>query len=67
MASGTLSRVEVAGARGRAKGKNGIGPFSVARRTDVELQQELSGGIQQAEWETLQVQTTDGSSKVSLL
>ena len=67
MASDTFSRIEVARARGGAKGKNGIGSFSVARCADIELQQELSGGIQQAEWETLQVQTTDGSSKVSLL
>jgi len=65
VAGDTFSRVEVAGARGRTEGENGTGPLSVAGRANVELQQELPDGVQQAEWEAMQVQTTDGSSKVS--
>lgn len=67
VAGDTFSRLEAAGARGRTEGENGTGPFSVAGRAEVELQQELLGGVQQAEWEAMQIQTADGSSKVSLL
>lgn len=67
MAGDTFSRFKAAGARGRAEGENGTGPLSVAGCADIELQQKLPGGVQQAEWEAMQIQTTDGSSKVSLL
>lgn len=66
MAGDTFARLEAAGTRGRAEGENGTGPLSVAGRADSQLQQELPSGVQQAEWETMQVQTADGSSKVSL-
>lgn len=65
MAGDIFSRPEAAGTRGRTEGENGTGPLPVAGRANVELQQELLGSVQQAEWETMQVQTADGSSKVS--